>query len=366
MLIGVYNHEHPFKVLNQYRINFYVKEAAEQNVELCFFGIDDVDFDSKTIMGDIHEEGRWIKKKLPFPLLMINESNRSLDKLREPKKEMKLKQEIHTTSHLIDDKLTIYKKIQEANQFEYLLIPTIQLTRLSDFNEMINNYKKVILKPANESKGNGIIVVTQKQKSQYIFQEQTITTRHDLKATNKIILNVIRKGNYIIQPFIYSNTSDGKTFHIRVHLARNAKAQWIILKMIADIAEHGIDISNYKGVVTLEGEKFLIENYGKDTATKLYSKLENLAFQLTKHIDSFYPYSLNELAIDFGIDQNEMIWFFEGNTGPEIIAFQEKREQERAYHIISYSKMLAETLAKYPIEQRKGKHFKINTDNSKY
>lgn len=358
MLIGVYSHEHPFEVLNQYRLESYLKKAFEQNVELCFFGIEDVDFESNKILGDYYENGHWVKKESGFPLVAINEFNQGINKLRYPDKELKLQAEISFTSHLINNKYEMYCKIKEANLLSHLLIPTKRLRLLSDFYKMMKENKKLVLKPDNEAKGNGILVVT-KNRSNYSLQEKTITYHLNLKDINKIILNLIEKGNYIIQPFIKSSTNDGKTFHVRVHLIRNANAQWIILKVIADIAEQGIDISNYEGVTTIEGNEFLCENYGKENRDELFKNLQNLAYQFTEHIDSFYPYSLDELAIDFAIDQKGKIWFFEGNTEPEIIFFKEEREIERAYHIVGYSKRIAQLLTEYPDPTRKGKYFKI-------
>jgi len=72
-----------------------------------------------------------------------------------------------------------------------------------------------------------------------------------------------------------------------------------------------------------------------------------------------YPFSIDELALDFAVDQEERIRLFEANTGPEIISFSKEREKERARHRIGYARTVVHSLEKIPIEDRMAKHFKV-------
>ncbi len=58
------------------------------------------------------------------------------------------------------------------------------------------------------------------------------------------------------------------------------------------------------------------------------------------------------------MDADEKIWFYEANTGPEIIDFAEEREKEWAKHKIGYAKALATILMDVPLEEQRGRHFK--------
>jgi len=121
MLIGVYNdRKHPLDLLMQERITSYLEEASLQEVTLFFFFIDDVDFSKQTIKGRFFETGKWIEKSTSFPQIILNDSSTSQDKVRNLTKEIQLKSEIPFISHLIEDKLTIFKKMKEAASFENL------------------------------------------------------------------------------------------------------------------------------------------------------------------------------------------------------------------------------------------------------
>lgn len=45
-------------------------------------------------------------------------------------------------------------------------------------------------------------------------------------------------------------------------------------------------------------------------------KLNEIAVDLTKHIENCSGYSLGEMSLDLGIDENNNLWFFEANSKP--------------------------------------------------
>ena len=53
------------------------------------------------------------------------------------------------------------------------------------------------------------------------------------------------------------------------------------------------------------------------TTQEIHDTLCKLALEITKHVNSFYPYPLDEVGVDLAIDRNEHIWLYEVNAGPQ-------------------------------------------------
>lgn len=360
MLIGVYNdRRNPLQFMAKERIDSLIKEAEKHQMTLAFFELDAVDFKTEMISASISESGTWVKKTIPFPLLVMNQSSTTPDNVKDLKKEQQLRQSVPFLSHLIDNKQTIYEQLKKHEAIEPFLIPSIPLRKQTDFFAFQKQHGSILLKPANSSKGKGIIVINKKAGGQYIVSEQNKQKSLSFTDVQATLNRLIRQGNYLIQPFIRSQTKDGRTFHLRVHVIRNANAEWTCLTVIADIAQKGRTTSNHDDSATVPGQEFLMKQYGEDKGTNLYKQIIHLTLDLAQKIDSLYPFSLSELAMDYGVDPDEAIRFYEANTGPEIIALREEREPERAMHLMAYVKTLGSVLESVPIEQRRGRHFKV-------
>ncbi|WP_227394365.1 YheC/YheD family protein [Jeotgalibacillus aurantiacus] len=333
--------------------------AAEQSVELVFFSIDEVDFQSCQIQGKGFENGTWINRLTNFPKLIMNDCSTSPDRVKHLDKEKLLRLEVPFLSHLIEDKLSIYQRLEGSEDFSDLLIPSYPLRTLRDFSQIVRESPKSILKPTNSGKGQGIFVVTRKSEQSFIFQNGQNRSTYNRFFTQKMISDLCKKGNYMIQPYIPSLTLEGHVFHIRVHVMRNSKSVWTCGAVIADIAEKGWQISNYKGNKTIRAIDLLHQQFEKKGIT-MYNNIIQRSLKLAQHIDQFYPFMIDELAFDYGLDPDHNFRLFEANTGPEIITFAETREKERAKHRIGLAKTVVHALEKIPLEDRKGKHFKIH------
>ncbi|TFE04051.1 YheC/YheD family protein [Jeotgalibacillus salarius] len=359
-MVGVYNdRKHPLDILTKDRVKSYVQQAAEQGVALFFFGIDDVNVERSEVSGTFYEHGKWIEKVTSFPALVLNDSSTSPDKVKNRDKELVLRTEVPFISHLIEDKLSIYQKMKESGEFNEFLIPSTPLKNLNDVLQ--SKQTTMVLKPTNSGKGQGIHVLKKISANQFLIVSSNQKKQISTLLTKKLIIDLIKQGNYMVQPFIVSRTNEGNTFHMRVHVIRDKAAKWVCLTVIADVAEPGRYTSNYAGNTTIRGIDFLAQQHGQE-GIKLYSELKNISFRIASHLDSFYPFTVDELALDFAIDQDRRIYLFEANTGPEIISFAKERENERAFHRVGYAKTVAAALEKIPFEQRRGKHFKLGAD----
>lgn len=342
LLIGVYKDIHPFNTMLQSRIDAYLAEAKKQEVLLVFFGLENIDLQNKKINGDLNINGKWVKKQVDFPVIMINEDASRVETARDIEKEMNLKKYIPCTTKLIENKLKIHERIASENTLNEYIIPSEKVQSILTFKKLLSKYQKVVLKPVDGSRGNGIFVVTLTKKNIFLIEENKQIVKYDFKKLSDLIGKIVKKGNYIVQPFIYCNTKEGNPFDFRVHVMRDGQAEWVLVRMLSRTGALGTSLSN----VSLGGKSELAKDFLKrnfeDQGEYYYNKLEVIALELARQIDSFYPYPLDELGIDLCIDNTGDIWFYEANTSPQVISYN----TERAVNTIGYAKFLGNIMLK--------------------
>ena len=81
---------------------------------------------------------------------------------------------------------------------------------------------------------------------------------------------------------------------------------------------------------------FLKKEFPKND-TQIYNKLQKVALTMVEHINTFFTVSIDELGLDFSIDQTGDLWLFEINTRPQTRYFQ----LEHAKNSISYAAYLS-------------------------
>lgn len=356
-MIALYNNRYsPREVLSQERIQLYIDEARRLGETVACFTIEDVDFAASTIQADVYEEG-WQSKTIPFPDLLFNERCVIPQLATDSDKDLRLQKEIPCFFHLIDNKWGLQKKLEQRETWKSLLIPTTTLHHFDQFLEQLKQQTTLVLKPTDASKGQGIYKVMKAVGPGYHLTIRDERHNYSYQRLKSFVNQLIDQGNYIIQPFIQSQTADGETFHLRTHLIRNGSGQWMILAAIVDIAKKGRFITNQSGYKTERAEQFLQQ---LDPAGNiLYDQLIEQSVSLARDIDALYPFTLPELALDFALDDNHVFRFFEANTGPEVFAFKEEREGRRAHELITFAHHVATAIAPIPKEQRYGRYFKV-------
>lgn len=356
MIVFYNNRFSPRQVISDERMSHYLAQANQLGETIACFTIEDVDFDSATIQAEVYE-GEWVAKTIPFPNLLLNEKCVIPQSATDLDKDLRLQKEIPCFFHLIDNKWVLQQKLEETGSWKSLLIPTTTLVHLDEFLEHLKREKILVLKPTNEAKGRGIYKVTKAAGLGYDVTIQDERQTYSYQQLKSFINQLIQQGNYIVQPFIQSQTPDGETFHLRTHLIRDTSGQWIVLSTIVDVAKKGCFITNYSGYKNERAEQFLHEL--SPEGDLLFTHLIEQSLLLARDIDALYPFTLPELALDFALDETYTLRFFEANTGPEVVAFKEEREARRAQELIPFAHNVATAIAPIPKEQRYGRYFKV-------
>lgn len=359
MYIGIYNDRtHALKAVSPLRIREYLKVAEALQINLAFFGIEQVDMESKRILASVYENGFLREEEISFPHLVINEGNVASSRKLDPDKEILFRDEVHFLSPLIDNKFVITKILEDIPSLRTHLVPTLHISDMKPFLSM-KTQKKYVVKPHNGSQGSGISIIEKQASGQFRLFEDGHELTISWKDLLKRIQQWIKAKNFIFQPFIHSQTPSGETFHLRCHICRGTAGKWFIIATIADVAKDQRLISNHSGADTYHADAFLYEHL-QHAGIQLYQKLHSLTLAIAVSLEAHYPYSLNELAMDFGVDaETGTLYFFEANTGPEIIAFAEERERLRAKHRLTYATQVHKAIDLLPEERRRGLVFKL-------
>lgn len=356
MIVLFNNVKSPRMILPKERLHYYIEYAQHLGQQVASCTIEDVDFDAQVIQAEVYD-GEWRRQSIPFPSLLLNENCVVPSQSAHPEEDLRLQQVIPHFFHLIDDKYVLQQKLEDAGSWGTLFIPTERLTGFDRFLTQLKKHNVIVLKPTNASKGTGIYKITKAAGVGYSVTIQDQRHIYTYQQLRKLILSLIEQGNYIIQPFVTSRTASGETFHLRTHLVRDASGQWTMLASIADVAKKGRFITNLSGYKTERADAFLQSSHHEGAF--MHRALVEQSLLLAKAIDALYPFTLPELALDFALDETCALRFFEANTGPEIIAYKEEREQRRAEALIPFADAVSQAIAGVPIEQRFGRYFKV-------
>lgn len=336
--IGVYFHSaSPLKAYSEPRVNALVEAAAEQDSEIFFFSSVDVDLENKKIQGDVFRDGVWTKEEFDYPDVIHNGFSQNI--FNQSRVERKLRREIPFTSFVFGDKLQLPKRIVEHRKYAELLIPFTIISNENKVVDYIERYEKVVLKPIRGARGENIYFAEKKGEKYRISQDTNTAILNKEDFLQWLYDTILSKDkDYMVQKYLHVRTKKGEPFDFRIHMQKNGEGKWQITKMYPRKGyKNSNQIKIYQGGPLIDLDEFLTEEFGKD-ANNIKERLIDLAMKLTFHIDKLYGLALDETGLDIAIDENQRMWLFEANMGPQTKA----HEKERADNVIAYSRYLAE------------------------
>lgn len=330
--VGVMSHfKYPGKKGRTYAL---AAEAKMQGVGFFIFSSYNVDTNKKLIVGETFEDNRWIQKVYSYPDVIIN--SMSPRNQEERSVEQQLRKEIpFTTNWIGNSKLDVFKKIEKSNELSQYLIPYHLISSTEQILDYIENYKHVVIKPIAGRQGNNIFFLKQIERRYLIKEgsnEKYFTKEEFVSKLKKLLV----EKNYFLQPFKQFITSEGNPYDIRVLAQKNGRGQWEIPLMYPRIGSSKGLISNIsQGGYISTIDAFMKKEF-LDNSVELHEKIQQVALDMVKHINSFFTVSIDELGLDFSIDNNGKLSIFEINTRPQTRFFQ----LERAKNIIAYARYL--------------------------
>ena len=146
---------------------------------------------------------------------------------------------------------------------------------------------------------------------------------------------------YMVQRYVDSRDSEGRTIGIRVDVARLPGGGWGLIRMVGHVSLNGRLVSNAsRGAAKMPIRRLLAAR------TRPAETLEAEALALAEGVaEALSPegngVSNYEYGVDIAIDPEDRLWFIEANPSPQTIW----AEHQRAVLVIAYLKSLVSARA---------------------
>ncbi len=118
---------------------------------------------------------------------------------------------------------------------------------------------------------------------------------------------------------------------------KNASGKWQVTYIYPRIGNKKSNLSNISTEGRIEDfHEFLMNEYGDKQGKKYAEDILKLSIDVAWNLDKLYGMAIDELGLDFAIDDKGKIWMHEANNGPQT-AFH---EDQRAVNTIGYAKYI--------------------------
>lgn len=334
--IGIFHsYANPKDMYPEDRLQATLYEGKKQQTNLYFFTSEDIDFENEQITADTYENDEWKRVTVPFPDVINN-----IGAGKRSQAERKLQRLIPFTGFHVGNKYTLPKKMVKHRKYAELLVPfTVCLSEKNVYTFM-EKHNHVVFKALRSNRGENIFFV-QKKSSRFVILDQKKERILSEEEFHQFLTRTIlaEKGSFIVQRYIHTRTKDDEPYHFRAHVQKDHNGEWQITHIYTTIGNKISNLSNIATEARVENFAVFVRNhFGQEHGPTYEKDIIKLSLNVTKHLDKIYGMGLNELGLDFAIDETGEIWMHEANNGPQSTYHEEKR----AINFIAYAKYIAE------------------------
>ncbi|OWR31790.1 hypothetical protein CDO73_04730 [Saccharibacillus sp. O23] len=313
MLLGVYHRTNPFEAIGPERIAAIQDEAARQNVSLCFFGVEDINPERRTITA-LHPHGdQFHLRETPYPDIVLNEYPELAAK--RPEAEKALRAAVPFAVHLIGDKASVYDSLR--SEFAEILLPTERLDEPERVLDMLESHDDLVLKPTDGRRGDGLIRIRPATGGYRIEESKGMTRVMKRQEMLKYVRTRIAKKNHLVQAYRPTLIGQDQPLDYRVHVQRDEHGEFRVTRLYPRVGRPGSFVSNLSAESDSPDLEATLREVHGDQAPAMRKKLEQTALALAEAVNRPYPFLCNELGIDLLLDRQGRLHFLEANTSPE-------------------------------------------------
>ncbi|MCA1030855.1 YheC/YheD family protein [Bacillus timonensis] len=236
----------------------------------------------------------------------------------------------------LPNKWEIYEALLKDKEITPYLPDTSLVSSKEEVLSLLINMKKILLKPINGSRGNGIVACYLRAKSIETLvhgskgvNKQQFTTKKDFYSW----LTSLLSRNYLIQPLLPLVDHEKRPFDIRILLQKKEHGNWFeqgrgIRKGSTDTVTS--NISNGGEIIPYNQ---WIDSLPSHQKTLIAESLSTIIEKLPSTLEKNFP-PLFELGIDIGIEADGSVWILDINSKPGHKVILET-SKDRAHHIYS-------------------------------
>lgn len=305
----------PNKVLTDVE-EIFIQVAKNRGHQAYVFTAKDVSFEAGTILGKTIEHDQVVEKLFSFPDVI---QNRLAVKAEDKDIYIKLSEMIPFTSNRIGTKKQVEEKLNRISELNDFLIEVEECKTEGSILVALEKHKKIILKPNSSNQGKGIYTVENTDGKYLVrmLKESFIYSKDEFLS---FILNNILNKNYTLSRYFESSTNNNLNTVFRLQINRGKNGTWKMIKFFPYVnINKNVDITNgMQGALITTREKLFLEQFYTQHVEKILKKVRYLFKIFPLAFQKQYPWRLDSLGLDLGIDQNGNVVIFEVNAGPGI------------------------------------------------
>ncbi len=218
------------------------------------------------------------------------------------------------------------------------LLPKTRRLNRDNLWSSVDQFGKVIIKPAGSSGGYGVMQVTSLGNEKYeVHYNRTKRILSGRKAAYSFIQRKTKSAPYIVQQKIHLAKVNGKPFDVRVMVQRKKGTPWTITGKLAKIAGPGFIITNTarsRGRAVPLSTAIRSSNIQAASEKQIISQLNRVSLQAVKRLQKFYR--IHTVGLDLGIDAKGKVWFIEANFKPAKSLFQRLKDKSMYRKIMHF------------------------------
>ncbi len=265
---------------------------------------------------------QWVEDEFPIPAILYDRCFYGDD---EHSKQclpivswLKSRNDITFLGYGLPNKLELYYALRESILSPYLP-PTLPASDTDIILKELEETKKIILKPINGARGNGIYYL---KKNNHTFHVKTEKQKQIISRIfpNKVKLlswlkPLITTRKYLLQPYLELYNHDLRPFDIRLLLQKDEQGNWVERGRGIRFGNTGGILSNLSAGGTATAFHKWAASLSPAAAEHIRSEIDFIVSKLPALLENkFLP--LFELGVDIGIHKNGSIWILDLNSKP--------------------------------------------------
>ncbi|WP_339060149.1 YheC/YheD family protein [Tepidibacillus marianensis] len=327
-----------------------IQMGQKAGVFIFVFPAETVDKIKKTVTAYLYDSTskKWTTRILPFPDVVYNRIPSRKEEDRPVVQEMLdyfSKEKVPLFNPYFFNKWTLFEWLKE-NQELAKLAPDTAILKEENLKFYLQKYPMLYLKPVDGKAGIGFIKIDKKDTTFYLTYQTHHMTYHQQFKNFQSLWNKTRllvgERKYIIQQGIFLNTYHNQSYDLRVLVQKNGKNVWKVTGIGARVAgNHSITTHVPQGGTIQSIDQVLNETFAHEELSNEWKhKTSQLAIKIAEHIERKMGFPLGEMSMDWGIDKNGNLWFFEANAKP--MEFDEPQiRQTSLLRLIQYFRYLS-------------------------
>ncbi|USG67039.1 YheC/YheD family protein [Brevibacillus ruminantium] len=315
-----------------------VKEGKALGVEVYVFSPQDIDLVLQRINGFEPLAERWTCKWREWPDIVIDHYRYYPLKKHKHYLPIRGGNLFTFANNRFANKFRIHQLLQQEPALSQWLPETVGFSQKS-FEEMLNRYPILYVKPTNGSGGRSILRVERKGDRFLLYgRPKKMARRQESLSSMGAVMKRVRQWverekqggeQFFLQQGLDLSLLPGRTVDARLLVQKDGGGTWRMTGMGMRVGPVHSSTSNlHSGGHALPAGGFLAERFGTKLAEMIIHQCKELAMTTVEILEKqFGP--MMEFGFDLGIDTTGRVWFIEMNPKPGRDIFRKLGQFER-------------------------------------